>query len=94
MAVDGFGEDGLTLLDIHMYMKQIFPSMISEDSLNFVAFQLLHCFLEIYLIASPKMKRHGVRKNFMRFTLSSVCLFSYHQCLHTYGKFEYCVPIL
>ena len=40
----GFGEDGLTMLGIHMYMKQIFPSMISEDILNFVAFRLLHRF--------------------------------------------------
>ena len=50
-----------------MYMKQIFPSIISEDILNFVAFQLLHCFLQICLICCLKMKRHEVRKNFMRF---------------------------
>ena len=59
-------------------MKQIFPSIISEDILNFVAFQLLHCFLQIYLICCLKMKIHEVRKNFMRFGSTSVCLFSYH----------------
>ena len=70
--------DGLTLLDIHMYMKQFFLSMISEVTLNFFASQLFYCFLETCLICSPAMKRHEVRKNFMRFGSSSVLLFSYH----------------
>ena len=72
------GEGGLTLLDIHMYMKQVSLSMKSEDTLNFFASQLFYCFLETYLICSSTMRRLEMQKNFMRFGLSSLYLFSYH----------------
>ena len=83
------GEGGLTVMDVHMYMKKIFLSMISEYILNFFAFQLLYCFLEACLICSPTMKRHEIRKNSMRFGSGSVFLFFYHQCFYTYETFEH-----
>ena len=41
MFVNRIGEGSLTLLDVHLYMKQIFLTMISEDILNVFAFQLV-----------------------------------------------------
>ena len=64
-------EGGLTLLDVHLYMKQIFLS-ISEDILVFFASHLFYCFLE-----EIWWRDRGI-KNFMRFGSSSMCLFSYH----------------
>ena len=88
------GDSDVTLLDIYMYMKQIFPSMISEYILNFFASQLFYCFFETCLVCSSAMKKHEVQKDFMKFWSSSGCLFSYYQCSYTYETFEHCVPIV
>ena len=52
--------------------------MISEDILNFLAFQLLHGFDETCLVCSPMMKKQELRKNFISFGSSNVFLFRYH----------------
>ena len=88
------GEDGLTLLNVHRYMKQIFFSVISEDILNFFPSQMLYWVLETCLICSPTINRNNKQKNFIRFGSSSVWLFSYHQCFCTYETFEHYVPIV
>ena len=72
------GEGGLTLLDVHIYMKQVFLSIMFENTLNSSTSQLFYWFLETCLICSPAMKRHEVRKKFMRFGSSSEYLFFYH----------------
>ena len=81
MVVDGFGRGWFHPAGRpYVHEANLFLSMISEDILNFFAFQLLHCFLETCLTCSPMMKRHQVQKNFMRFGSSRASLFSYHQC--------------
>ena len=88
------GEGGLTLLNVHRCMKQIFFSVISEDILNFFPSRMFYWVLETCLICSPTMNRNNEQKNFIRFGSSSVCLFSYHQCFYTYATFEHYVPIV
>ena len=88
------GEGGLTLLNVHRCIKQIFFSVISEDILNFFPSQMFYWVLETCLICSPTMNRNKEQKNFIRFGSSSVCLFSYHQCFYTYETFEHYVPIV
>ena len=88
------GVDGLTLLNVHRYMKQIFFSVISEDILNFFPSQMLYWVLETCLICSPTINRNNKQKNFIRFGSSSVWLFSYYQCFCTYETFEHYMPIV
>ena len=88
------GEDGLTLLNVHRYMKQIFFSLISEDNLNFFPSQMFYWVLETCLICSPTINRNNKQNNFIRFGSSSVWLFSYHQCFYTYETFGHYVPIV
>ena len=95
MIVDGFGRVWFDPAGRpYMYMKQIFLSMTPGNILNFFAFQLLYCILKTCLICSRKMKGQKLRKNFMRFGSSSVCLFSYHQCFYTYKTFGHFLSII
>ena len=88
------GESGLTLLNVHMYMQQIFFSVISEDILNFFPSQMFYQVLETCLICGPTMNKQIHQKNFMRFGSSNVCLFSYHQCFYTCETFEHYIAIV
>ena len=95
MVAEGFGRgwfdpDGRP----HVHEADPILSMTSDDSLNFFAFQLLHCFSETCLIYRPTMKRYELRQNFMRFGSSCMFLFSHHQCIYAYESFEHCVSIL
>ena len=87
------GESGLTLLNVHRCMKHIFFSVISED-IFFPSRIFFYLVLETCLICSPTKNRNNEQKNFIRFGLSSVYLFSYHQCFYTYETFEHYAPIV
>ena len=95
MVAEGFGRgwfdpDGRP----HVHEADPFLSMISDDSLNFFAFQLLHCFSETCLIYRPTMKRYELRRNFMRFGSSCMFFFSHHQSIYAYESFEHSVSIV
>ena len=80
-------EGGLTLLDVHLYMKQIFLSMISEDILIFFASHLFYCFLE------ETRWRDTRYKEFYEIWSEQHALV-FLSCFYTYETFEHCVPII